>query len=238
MLRSSSSLSRGFASPQEVHTGALRHGLRRYRTGPDHTGFSRLHRFLRDHGLGVALAEDRQLWEQSRDMWVSAFPVRHQTIGQNIYSVDESHMAWHVRCWQGVCFGSQTIFARLGASATLGQYLQVCHLDCDDGWQGMHVQCAESCTFDDVVAFFLGPFLASSTVHIRLFLYIGSTLEQLSIPTSCRLLWHRRIICEVSVLEWDHDVCSTFSDGVGWPSFPSSPELGRSSACEAGSNIG
>ena len=105
-------------------------------------------------------------------------------------------MAWHVRCWQGVCFGSQTIFARLGASATLGQYLQGCHLDRDDGWQGMHVQCAESCTFDDVVAFFLGPFLASSTVHVRLFLYIGSTLEQLSIPTSCSLLWHRRIICE------------------------------------------
>ena len=60
MLRSSSSLSRAFASPQEVHTGALRHGLRGYRTGPDHTGFSRLHRFLRDHGLGVALAADRQ----------------------------------------------------------------------------------------------------------------------------------------------------------------------------------
>ena len=34
------------------------------------------------------------------------------------------------------------------------------------------------------------------------------------------------------------DGCSAFSDGVVWPSFPTTPELGRFVACEAGSNIG
>jgi hypothetical protein len=159
MLPPSSPLSCAL-SPQEVHTEALRHGLRRYRAGPDHAGFSRLHRFLRDHGLGVALAADRKLWDQWRDMWLFAFQVQHQTIGHNIYCVKESQMAWHVRCWQECALVVRQslldmVRPQLLASTCIYKFV-VWTLDRVDGWQGVHVQCSASCTFDDVVGLFLG----------------------------------------------------------------------------------
>ena len=110
--------------------------------------------------LGVALAADRKLWDQWRDMWLFAFQVQHQTIGHNIYCVKESQMAWHVRCWQECALVVRQslldmVRPQLLASTCIYKFV-VWTLDRVDGWQGVHVQCSASCTFDDVVGLFLG----------------------------------------------------------------------------------
>ena len=71
------------------------------------------------------------------------------------------------------------------------------------------------------------------------FLYVETSVGPLDIPQSSAQLWDRWIVCAVSMTDWmGTGGCSAFSDGVVWPSFPTTPELGRSVACEAGSNIG
>ena len=94
MLRSTSCLSRAFAAPQEVHGDAVRRRLRRYRTGPDPSGFSRVHRFLSRNDLQVEIASNRQIWDHWQDAWLSTFDVQRQTVGHNLFLWFLNH-TWH-----------------------------------------------------------------------------------------------------------------------------------------------
>ena len=69
-------------------------------------------------------------------------------------NVEESHMAWHAQCCPGRALESHSL-CLTWCICNPRQYLQVCHLDRVDGWQGVYVQCPASWTFDDVVGLFL-----------------------------------------------------------------------------------
>lgn len=214
MVRSSSIMSAAFAQPQPVHSGARNRGLRRYRTGPDNTGFARLRRFLCAHELQPDLAHNRHEWETWQSSWVSSFLVHSQPRNQNVLVVPVAHMAWCVECQQGICFGSQTVFARAGTflSKTL---LQICHLHRTEGWMGAEMPLMGPLSFEQIVSLLWDHLLP--VVHLRLFLYTDDTVSFPFLPPSSESLWSRHIVCEISVVGVD-SMASVISDGLGWPS--------------------
>ena len=73
-----------FAKPVEVHKLAIQGGLRRYRPGPDATGFSKVYKFLRSNFVDFNLAADRSEWQRLEVEWISAFPVQQCGRGENV----------------------------------------------------------------------------------------------------------------------------------------------------------
>ena len=109
-------------------------------------------------------------------------------------------MAWHRRCWQGACFGSQTVFARLVLPELGGVQLHICHLDHTEGREGFSSPSCAQCTLDDILRLSLDHFIAPTTVHVRLFLYIAPMFWPYTFPPYSGMLWGHDIVCEVSVL--------------------------------------
>ena len=184
MLRSSLIMSAAFAQPQPVHSGARNRGLRRYRTGPDNTGFARLHRFLCAHELQSDLAHNHHEWETWQSSWASSFLVHSQPRNQNVFVVPVAHMAWCVECQQGICFGSQTVFARAGTflSKTL---LQICYLHRTEGWMGAEMPLMGPLSFEQIVSLLWDHLLP--VVHLRLFLYTNDTVSFPFLPPQVKV---------------------------------------------------
>ena len=108
------------------------------------------------------------------------------------------------------------MFARAG---TVGgdDVLQIAFLHRVEGWMGTTCPLPWDLKLEDFIVLLLLNLL-SSTIHVRLYIYVDEHLLDLHIPSANPQLWHQRAVCEVSIDPWMcSPECSAFSEGVGWP---------------------
>ena len=155
MLRSTSAYIAAAAGEREILTDAVRGGLRRARTGPDHTGSRRLQAYLRTCGGSLSEAQDRAVWQQYQDGWVLSFGC--SVTVPCVRQVREDLYMWEPRCLQGVLRGSQSFYWSEAGLSELRQR---------EGWviQRMPAE-ADSQTYLDATL----SRCSSHTLHIRIF---------------------------------------------------------------------
>lgn len=112
MLRSTSPLCFLFARGVEVHNVARQRSWRRYRTGPDGTGFSGPHKFLKDQSVDLSAANDRTSWKQLEQEWVAQFPVIQHGVGQNVWV--KTFSRHRKSTWFFLIHASKAVFMYMG----------------------------------------------------------------------------------------------------------------------------
>ena len=189
MLRSTSCascLSRAFAAPHEVHGDAVRRCLRRHRAGPYPGGFScasfTVAKWLASRHC-VGSTDVRPLagclvvfiWCAAANSWTQFVSGSWITYGMVCKMLARSLL----RQPKGFC-------STWSVCVPGGSYV---------GWEGIHSPCSEKCSFDEIIGLLLAQILVSFIVHLRLILYVETSLVPFDIPNSSAKLWDRWIAC-------------------------------------------